>query len=174
MIRLHHPHLPSPRKLLPYRMRRFHSETASPVSTNNKELCHVPDILITRDLRASHHQNKTRQFAVNPDKERAPVRLFPIQRKILVPKTAISAELHVMELAEIVRVQLEKISQDWLLLRLSGNNFDMRRWFFFMPCHNHLATNLASSYIDERPRADFDCMYRIHHGGHGEHGVKKM
>src|SRR5262245_2880223 len=78
MIRLHHTHFPSPRVHPPYFMRYFHAETTSPISTNNEELCHVPDILITRDLRLPLHQYKTRYFAIYLDKIRMSVRLFPV------------------------------------------------------------------------------------------------
>jgi hypothetical protein len=59
-------------------MRYFHSETTSPVPTNDEELCHVPDILITRDLRPPLHQNETSQFSTKLYKIRMSVRLFPI------------------------------------------------------------------------------------------------
>jgi hypothetical protein len=106
-------------------MCRSGSYTTLSVPTNHKKLSHVPDLSIAGNLRPSPHQSKARQFSVNMDQERKPVRFAPIQRKVLVTKAAILAKFHIDELAEVVLIQLEQIGQDGLVLRSRWCNFDI-------------------------------------------------
>ncbi|MDT5157189.1 MAG: hypothetical protein QOH51_1546 [Acidobacteriota bacterium] len=105
-------------------MRDLHPDPAPPVSTSDEELCHVPDILFNGDFRPSLHQNETRQVAVNLDEKRIAVRLYPVEREMLVTESPIRAKLHVRELAEIVCIQLKQMSQYRLLLRCGRDDFD--------------------------------------------------
>jgi len=125
------------------------SNPATPVSTKNKKLCHVPDSLIARDFRPSLHQYQASQLAFHPDKKRVPARVAPIKRKVPIAEPSIRSDLYIVEFAEVVRIQLKQISQDRLLFRSGGNDLDMHGCLHCASHHSRRqvlrATNLASA-----------------------------
>jgi hypothetical protein len=62
---------------------------------------------------------------VHPDEKWMAVWLAPIKRKARVIESAIRPNLWIVKLAEIVCGQLKRISQDRLLFRRGGDNFDL-------------------------------------------------
>ncbi len=53
-----------------------------------------------------------------------PIRLNPIQRKMLVAEPPVLTQFNPVKLAEIVSIQLQQIGEDWFLLLNSGYEFD--------------------------------------------------
>jgi hypothetical protein len=125
-VRLHDANLPQSREPPPHFMRRSSSNAASPASTQNEKLRHIPNHAVARDSRPSLDKNQPGQFAIHPDKKRMPVRLRPIKRKGPVAEPAILSDIQTVEFAKIVCVQLNQVRQDRLLLRRGGDNFEVR------------------------------------------------
>lgn len=86
------------------------------IPAKNKEFRHVQNIRIAGHLRPFLHEYESRQPAVEPDQIWVPGSVPPVEFKVLIAESAIFAQLHIMEFAKVVRVQLKQIRYYRLLL----------------------------------------------------------
>lgn len=117
LIRLHHANFPVTRKLPPHFAGNFGSDAPPAATTNNKEFGDIPDCGVTGNFRALLYEHKASWFAIQLDQKRVPVRLAPIERKVLVAESTVDAELYVVEFAEIVSIQFEQVCECGLVFR---------------------------------------------------------
>ncbi len=98
-----------------------------PITSQDKELGHVPHLVRSVQLRPARDKGKSCNFAFDSRQKRLPATLAPIQWKIGITKAPILPYIDRNKLAEIVDVQLQKILQAAPMLQSCSNYFDTRR-----------------------------------------------
>lgn len=93
------------------------------VSAEDEEFGHVPYRGIAR------YQDKPGGFVVNGHEEGVPGRLTPIEGELVVREPAVGFNFHVVEFAEVMRVELEQVGQERLLLGCGGSELSGQRCF---------------------------------------------
>ena len=72
--------------------------------------------------------SQARPFSVYFDEKRVTILLTPIEREVRVVESAIGFESDIEEFAEIVKVQLEQVRQDRLLLGRCRDELNLSGW----------------------------------------------
>jgi hypothetical protein len=85
------------------------SDSFSAAATKNKELGHIPDSGVARDLRALFDENQARIFVIELNKEGMTGGVRPIERKGGVAEPAIVTDVQGEKLAEVVSVQFQEV-----------------------------------------------------------------
>lgn len=125
IIRFHHAHFPSPRKHSPNLVRSISSNSPLAKSTGHEELRNVPHTRVTRNLRSSLDQRKSRPLVIYTQQERMPSLLAEVKRQLFVYKLAIRLNLNAIKRAEILRIQLKQTGKHRLVFRCGGNHFNL-------------------------------------------------
>lgn len=85
----------------------------SAVTSNEEQLGHIEYVGIRDRGRAARREREARRAPLIANDEREPsTRIRPVERKVIVPKASIVAELDLRkDVAEIVDVQLQQVLQ---------------------------------------------------------------
>src|ERR1700758_1392298 len=64
-------------------------------------------------------------LVINLQKKGVAVGICPIERDVGVSESAVRAQMQSMELAEVVKIELEQIGEDWCVVGCGGNEVNL-------------------------------------------------
>ncbi len=130
-VGVHHTNLPRPGELSENFARRHRANSEPAVSAKDKELGHIPNTV------GAIYEDEAGQFPVELNQERMPVGIGPIEGKRRIGEAPVVANLDGVELAEVVDVEIEEISENRLAVGRCWKDFDLI----------HIATSIAGSCV---------------------------
>jgi hypothetical protein len=111
------------------------SDTAPAISAENKELSHIPDVLVARDAVPLSDKDETCQLAIDLQEERVAIRLDPVERKVAVAEPAVWSDVQIDPIGELVDIKLKEICEDRLMIPRCGDKFNLRGGIVWRPSH---------------------------------------
>jgi hypothetical protein len=111
------------------------SDTAPAISAENKELSHIPGVLVARDAVPSRDQDKACQLAIDFQQEGVAIPLDPVERKVTVPEPAVWSDVQIDPIGELVDIKLKEICEDRLMILRCGDKFNLRGGIVWRPSH---------------------------------------